>query len=86
MGFRFRRRICILPGVEVNLPKSGVSTSIGTRGAHVTVGYGETKTTAGVLGTGVSYTTARRGTQVPGWVVWVAIIGTIALAIALFGR
>ena len=33
MGFRFRRRLRILPGLYLNVSKSGVTTSIGGRGA-----------------------------------------------------
>ena len=56
MGFRFQRRIKILPGVTINLSKSGVSASLGVRGAHVTLGNGKTRTTVGIPGTGLSYT------------------------------
>jgi len=37
MGFRYRKSIKIIPGVRVNLSKSGVSTSIGRPGATVNV-------------------------------------------------
>ncbi len=37
MGLRFFRRIHIAPGVTLNLGNSGVSTSLGTRGAHLTL-------------------------------------------------
>lgn len=33
MGWRFRKRIKIAPGVNINLSKSGISTTIGKRGA-----------------------------------------------------
>ena len=56
MGFRFQRRIKIAPGISLNLSKSGVSTSIGPRGAKVTLGHGKVRTTIGVPGTGLSYT------------------------------
>lgn len=56
MGLRFRRSIKLLPGVRLNLSKSGVSTSIGVRGAHVTLGHGQVRETVGVPGTGISYT------------------------------
>ncbi len=61
MGFRFQRRIKILPGVTLNVSKSGVSTSIGTRGAHVTLGKNGVRTTVGIPGTGISYTTVSKG-------------------------
>jgi hypothetical protein len=57
MGFRFRKTIKILPGIKLNLSKSGVSTSIGVKGATVNVKKGRaTKTTLGIPGTGISYT------------------------------
>jgi hypothetical protein len=60
MGFRFNRRIRILPGVRVNLSKSGVSTSIGGRGAWLTFGKRGTRATVGLPGTGISYTQTLR--------------------------
>ena len=55
MGFRFQKRIKILPGITLNLSKSGVSTSIGPRGAKLNIGKGGVKGTVGLLGTGLSY-------------------------------
>lgn len=57
MSLRLRKRIKILPGVYINLSKSGVSTSVGARGASVTVGHGKTRTNLGIPGTGISYNT-----------------------------
>ena len=56
MGFRFQKRIKILPGITLNLSKKGVSTSVGVKGARVTVGHGQTRITAGLPGTGLSHT------------------------------
>jgi hypothetical protein len=56
MGFRFRRSLRLFPGVRVNLSRSGVSTSIGGRGAHITMGHGQVRETVGLPGTGLSYT------------------------------
>ena len=71
MPFRFRRSIRIAPGIRLNLSKSGVSTSVGERGAHITVGHGHTRTTVGVPGTGLSYTTtSRRRRRSPPPVTW----------------
>lgn len=56
MGFRFQRRIKIMPGVTLNVGKRGVSTSIGRRGAHITFGQNGVRTTVGIPGTGISYT------------------------------
>lgn len=59
MSLRLRKRIKILPGVYINLSKSGISTSIGVRGASVTVGHGKTRTNVGIPGTGISYNTIK---------------------------
>lgn len=57
MGFRFRRRIKLFPGVTLNLNKTGVSVSAGVRGAKVTVGKKGVRQTIGLPGTGLSHTT-----------------------------
>jgi hypothetical protein len=56
MGLRFRRSVRLFPGVRLNFSGSGISTSIGARGAHVTYGHGHVRTTVGLPGTGISYT------------------------------
>lgn len=55
MGFGFRKSIKILPGVRVNVSRSGFSTTIGGRGVSVNVGKRGTYLNAGVPGTGLSY-------------------------------
>ena len=66
MGWKFQKRIRLLPGITLNLSRKGVSTSIGTRGARVTLGHGKRRTTLGIPGSGISHTevvstkTARR--------------------------
>ncbi|MBI3479132.1 MAG: DUF4236 domain-containing protein [Nitrosomonadales bacterium] len=55
MGFLFRKRIKLLPGVWLNLSKGGVSTSIGGKGLTVNIKSGKTKTTVGIPGTGLNY-------------------------------
>lgn len=55
MGFRFRKTISIMPGVRVNLSKSGSSVSVGRRGATVNVGRRGTFFTAGIPGSGLSW-------------------------------
>lgn len=58
MGFNFRKSIKIAPGIKVNLTKKGVSSlSVGKNGARVNIGKKGIKTTAGLPGTGFSYTT-----------------------------
>ncbi len=53
MAWSFRRRIKIIPGVRLNLSKSGISTSIGVRGANVTLGKFGTYLNTGIPGTGI---------------------------------
>jgi hypothetical protein len=53
-GLRFQKRLRLLPGVRINLSKSGVSTSIGPRGADVNIGPHGVSANAGIPGTGPS--------------------------------
>src|SRR5438876_2189995 len=59
MGFRFRRSLSLIPGLRLNLSRSGPSVSLGVRGLHYTVGLRGTRTTVGVPGTGASWTSYR---------------------------
>ena len=85
MPFRFRRSIRIAPGVRLNIGKRGLSTLVGGRDAHLSVGHGTTRATVSAPGTGVSYTTSigrrrrRRRT-----VTWGQRIIGAALVLALF--
>jgi len=56
MSFRFWRRVKILPGVTLNLSKTGGSLSFGPRGTKVTIGPHGKRTTVGIPGTGLFYT------------------------------
>jgi tetratricopeptide (TPR) repeat protein len=56
MGFRFFKRVKVLPGVTLNLSKSGVSVSVGPQGAKVTVGPKGANVTLGIPGTGLYWT------------------------------
>lgn len=71
MGFRFYRSWKIIPGVRLNLSKSGISTTLGVRGANMNIGRRGRRYTAGLPGTGLSYvrTAARKrrgGADSPG--------------------
>ena len=58
MGFRFRKSINLGGGFRVNLSKSGVGYSWGTKGARFTkTAKGTSRTTVGIPGTGISYVT-----------------------------
>jgi len=80
MGFfRFQRRIRLGPGFRINLSKSGVSTSVGGRGAWFTIGPRGTRTTVGLPGSGLSYTEqSRRGAG-----VGVAVLLVVLVVLAL---
>ena len=56
MGFRFIKRIKILPGFYINLGKKNMSVSIGPRGAKFTAGTAGKKVTVGIPKTGLYYT------------------------------
>lgn len=53
MGWRFRKRIKILPGIHINISKSGFSTNVGVKGASVTFGQNGTYINTGLPGTGL---------------------------------
>lgn len=53
MGIRFRKRIKVLPGVTFNFSKSGMSTTIGAKGASVNIGKNGVYGNAGIPGTGI---------------------------------
>lgn len=82
MGFRFFRRIKILPGVSLNLSRSGISTAIGVKGAHVTLGHGEVRETVGLPGTGLSYTHIDDHRHLP-WVSLLVLAGLLAFLVHL---
>lgn len=54
MGIRFRRSIRLLPGFRLNATGSGLSTTVGPRGASVNVGSRGTYANLGLPGTGIS--------------------------------
>ena len=52
---RFRKSIKLFPGVRINLSGSGISTSVGVKGATVNIKPGrKTRATVGIPGTGLS--------------------------------
>lgn len=61
MALRFRKTVKLLPGVKLNISKSGVSTSLGVNGATVNVKKGRAmKTTLGIPRTEISHTSHGR--------------------------
>lgn len=63
MSFRFQRRVTIIPGVRVNIGKSGASLSLGPSGASVSVGKRGTYANVGFPGTGMSFRSRIDGAQ-----------------------
>ena len=61
MALYFRKRIKILPGLHMNISKSGTSWSVGPRGAKVNFGERGTYVTTGIPGTGIYSRTKVRG-------------------------
>src|SRR6266571_3845550 len=73
MGFRFRRRIKLLPGIRLNISKSGLSTSVGEPGATINLRGDNVRTTVGVPGSGLSYTSSTRSRIGGGAVVLIVL-------------
>lgn len=55
MGFRFRKSVRLMPGVRLNLSNGGISTSLGGRGGSINIGKRGVRATAGIPGSGLSY-------------------------------
>lgn len=62
MGFRFQKRISILPGISINLGKRGASVSVGPRGLKTTISSRGVKHSIGLPGTG--YATKHRMAEI----------------------
>ncbi len=57
MGLQFRKRIKICKGVNLNISKTGVGVSVGTKGARYSMhSSGRRTATVGIPGTGLYYT------------------------------
>ncbi len=53
MGWRFRKRIKLLPGIFLNISKSGLGLNVGIKGANVTFSPTGTYVNTGIPGTGL---------------------------------
>lgn len=84
MGFRFRKKVKIAPGIDLNLSKNGISsTSIGRKGATINLSKRGVKQTIGIPGTGLSYQTDK---STPGWLYLLIFAGiVIVLILAMNG-
>lgn len=90
MGLRFRKSFRVLPGVKINLSKTGTSLSLGGRGASVNLGRKRVRTTVGLPGSGLSYSEDASYGEVEGGAtrgsagLW-KLLGMIALGLAFAG-
>jgi hypothetical protein len=55
MAWRFFKSIKVLPGVRVNLSKTGLSVTLGSRGATLNIGRTGVSTAVGLPGSGISF-------------------------------
>ena len=79
MSILFRRRIKIIPGVRLNISKSGLSASVGVRGASITLGgRGGTYANLGIPGTGI-YTRKKIGGKKTYTILVIFLIGFFSL-------
>ena len=53
MGWRYRKRIKILPSIYLNISKSGISFTFGTKGASVNVAKDSAYLNTSIPGTGL---------------------------------
>ena len=88
MGLRFRRSLNIFPWLKLNVSRSGPSVSVGTHGAWETVSDRGARTTVGLPGTGLSYTTSSKASGLLGnkhlWLmIGVCLVGYVVLRGAL---
>ena len=87
--FRFRRRIKLLPGIRLNVSKTGASISAGPRGLTTNISKRGIRNTASLPGTGLSYTwqqTPPSQPQTPqssGWTPVAIIFVVVAVGLAL---
>lgn len=82
MGFRFRQRIKILPGVYINFGKKGInSTSVRAGWFTSNINKDGVKNTIGAHGTGLTYETKR--SKVSGKIVWTCLIVIFILYLIL---
>ena len=66
MSFRFRRSVKLMPGVRLNVGLGRSSLSLGGRGATVNLSSRGTRTTLGIPGTGLSWTSSSGGSRASG--------------------
>jgi hypothetical protein len=87
MSLRFFRRVRIVPGLRVNLSKSGASVSIGRRGAWYTIGPRGQRVSVGLPGTGLFWVERARpvrASRVGSVVIALAMLSVMGALVAFF--
>jgi uncharacterized protein YgiM (DUF1202 family) len=79
-GLRFQKRLKLLPGLKINLSKSGASATVGTKGAGVNIGRDGITTNAGIPGTGLSYRQKLNSKNKSAWIGVLALLAGLAFA------
>src|SRR5262245_25952307 len=79
-GLRFQKRLKLLPGLKINLSKSGASATVGTKGAGGNIGRDGITTNAGIPGTGLSYRQKLGSKNKSAWIGVVALLAGLAFA------
>ena len=80
MSLRFRKTLRLAPGLRINLARKGASISVGGKGLTYNIGKNGTRSTAGLPGSGLSWSTYKRHSG--GWsgIVWTLIIAILIFA------
>lgn len=91
MGFNFRKSIKLGKGTKLNLSKSGIGLSTGTKGFRVSKGPRGSKVTAGIPGTGIYYTknigskkNVKNSSKETSGGLILFIVGLLLLAVTIF--
>jgi Protein of unknown function (DUF4236) len=74
MGLRFQRRIKLFPGFTLVISKSGISFTLGGKGAGVNISKSGATGNVGIPGTGVSYRKILFKTESRYWFVVIGLI------------
>ncbi|WP_421523054.1 DUF4236 domain-containing protein [Pseudomonas yamanorum] len=89
MALRIRKSFKIAPGLRINVSKSGVSTSLGGKGATVNLSKRGTRVTTSIPGTGISasklYGAGKRdAAPAPPTPVWAHVVTWLIIAAVIW--
>ncbi len=92
MGLRLRKSIRLLPGVKLNLSKTGASVSLGKKGLSYNIGKKGRRTTVGLPGSGISYSSysPNQASDKPGTssktsrILWIVVVVAVMVISAVY--